>query len=124
MQWIYQATLERVVDGDTVDIVIDLGFSTFRKERVRLYGIDAPEMNTPEGRYVKSVLIDRLNEGGLKIRTIKDKRDKYGRYLGLFYTLGSDPADNLVELIENKQMDKSSINSFLVRKGLAKERYW
>ena len=124
MQYIYQATLERVVDGDTVDIVIDLGFSTFRKERIRLYGVDAPEIKTPEGRYVKSVLIDRLNEDGLKIRTVKDRRDKYGRYLGLFYTLGSDPADNVDELIRNKQMDDSSINSFLVRRGLAKERYW
>ncbi len=124
MQYIYRATLERVVDGDTVDIVIDLGFSTFRKERIRLYGVDAPEIKTPEGRYVKSVLIDRLNEGGLKIRTVKDRRDKYGRYLGLFYTLGSDPADNVDELIKNKQMDDSSINSFLVRRALAKERYW
>jgi micrococcal nuclease len=42
MQYIYQATLERVVDGDTVDVVIDLGFSTFRRERIRLYGVDAP----------------------------------------------------------------------------------
>jgi micrococcal nuclease len=53
MQYIYQATLERVVDGDTVDIVIDLGFSTFRKERIRLYGVDAPEINTEAGKLAK-----------------------------------------------------------------------
>ena len=42
----YKAKLVRVVDGDTVDAMIDCGFSTFKKERIRLYGIDAPESRT------------------------------------------------------------------------------
>ena len=42
----YNAQVLRVVDGDTVDVLIDCGFSTFRKERVRLYGINAPESRT------------------------------------------------------------------------------
>ena len=42
----YNAQVLRVVDGDTVDVLIDCGFSTFRKERVRLYGIDAYESRT------------------------------------------------------------------------------
>ena len=42
----YSAQVLRVVDGDTVDVLIDCGFSTFKKERVRLYGIDAPESRT------------------------------------------------------------------------------
>ena len=42
----YRAEVIRVVDGDTVDVLIDCGFSTFRKERVRLHGIDAPESRT------------------------------------------------------------------------------
>jgi micrococcal nuclease len=42
----YKAKLDRVVDGDTVDAMIDCGFSTFKKERIRLHGIDAPESRT------------------------------------------------------------------------------
>ena len=42
----YKAKLTRVVDGDTVDAVIDCGFNTFKKERVRLYGINTPECRT------------------------------------------------------------------------------
>ena len=42
----YKAKLVRVVDGDTVDAMIDCGFSTFKKERIRLYGIAAPESRT------------------------------------------------------------------------------
>ena len=42
----YNAEVLRVVDGDTVDVLIDVGFSTFKKERVRLYGINTPECRT------------------------------------------------------------------------------
>ncbi len=89
MQYIYQATLERVVDEDKVDIVIDLGFSTFRKERIRLYGVDAPEINTEAGRLAKGFVeewfwdnpkffVETIVADGKNV----SKRDKYGRYLG------------------------------------------
>ena len=42
----YRAKLIKVVDGDTVDALIDCGFSTFKKERIRLYGINTPESRT------------------------------------------------------------------------------
>ena len=42
----YKAELIRVIDGDTVDAMIDCGFSTFKKERIRLYGINTPETRT------------------------------------------------------------------------------
>ena len=42
----YNAKVLRVVDGDTVDVLIDVGFSTFKKERVRLHGINTPECRT------------------------------------------------------------------------------
>jgi endonuclease YncB( thermonuclease family) len=48
--WIYNAEVKKVVDGDTFDIVIDLGFDTLRKGRVRLYGV-----NTPESRIYRTV---------------------------------------------------------------------
>ena len=49
----YRAEVLRVVDGDTVDVLIDCGFSTFRKERVRLFGIDAPESRTRDKKEKK-----------------------------------------------------------------------
>ena len=42
----YNAVLDRVVDGDTVDATIDLGFDTWKKTRIRFYGINAPESRT------------------------------------------------------------------------------
>ena len=42
----YNCTVERVVDGDTIDVVLDLGFDILHKCRVRLYGIDTPESRT------------------------------------------------------------------------------
>lgn len=82
----------RVVDGDTVDIIIDLGFSLTKKERVRLAGIDTPESRTRDleekamGIESKEFLERRLKDGvpsGLKVRTKKD--GKYGRMLGWVY---------------------------------------
>lgn len=77
----------RVVDGDTVDVVIDLGFSLTKKERVRLAGIDAPESRTTDleekelGLDAKEFLERRLGDcPNLKVKTEKD--GKYGRMLG------------------------------------------
>tara|TARA_R100000995_G_scaffold2232_1_gene1487 strand:- start:549 stop:932 length:384 start_codon:yes stop_codon:yes gene_type:complete len=82
----------RVVDGDTVDIVIDLGFNLSKKERVRLAGIDTPESRTKDleekemGLQAKEFLKRRLEEGfesGLRVKTEKD--GKYGRMLGWLF---------------------------------------
>ena len=79
-----------VVDGDTIDIIIDLGFSLAKKERVRLAGIDAPESRTTNleekkmGLESKEFLTRRLNDCvNLKVKTEKD--GKYGRMLGWIY---------------------------------------
>ena len=80
----------KIVDGDTVDVEIDLGFSLTKKERVRLAGIDTPESRTrdleekAEGLLAKDYLKAMLkNTKNLKVRTAKD--GKYGRMLGWFY---------------------------------------
>ena len=79
----------KVIDGDTIDIIIDLGFSLSKKERVRLAGIDTPESRTRDleekkfGLEAKAFLERRLKDGfgsGLKVKTEKD--GKYGRMLG------------------------------------------
>ena len=84
--------VSRIVDGDTVDIVIDLGFSLTKKERVRLAGIETPECRTRDleekqmGLEAKAFLTRRLADGepsGLKVKTEKD--GKYGRMLGTIF---------------------------------------
>lgn len=74
-----------MIDGDTVDVAIDLGLRIFTQQRIRLYGINAPEMRTPEGPAAKKRLSELLPVGSeVIIRTRKDKQEKYGRYLGVF----------------------------------------
>jgi len=66
----YEAELVRVVDADTVDVIIDIGFSVFVKKRVRLYGIDAYESRTRDkeekkkGLAAKARLIELLKKNG------------------------------------------------------------
>jgi len=126
MQYIYQATLERVVDGDTVDIVIDLGFSTFRKERIRLYGIDAPEINTEAGKLAKEFVEGWFRDNPkFFVETIVaegksvSKRDKYGRYLGVIARQYRDLSES--DLVEST---RNILNSELITSGHAKARVW
>ena len=80
----------RVVDGDTVDIIIDLGFGLFKKERVRVAGVDTPEKRTRCARE-KKLGYDATHfaeawfagEGDITVKTSKD--GKYGRMLGFFW---------------------------------------
>jgi micrococcal nuclease len=89
----YSAEVLRIVDGDTVDVLIDCGFSTFRKERVRLHGINAPESRTRDkeekvrGLAAKARLEELINLTSSKIviKTELDKKGKYGRILGVLW---------------------------------------
>jgi micrococcal nuclease len=92
----YNAKLDRVIDGDTVDAMVDLGFSTWKKVRVRFYGIDAFESRTRDleekekGLLAKQRVIDILNEND-NIFVLKSYGvGKFGRCLGEIFvdTLG------------------------------------
>ena len=126
MIYIYKAELIRVVDGDTVDLIIDLGFDTFRHERFRLYGIDAPEMRTKEGKEAKAWLEDAIRPPEpIYVQTLqlstKAKRDKYGRFLAVLYgELGDIDANRPVKT----PVSPASINAQMITEGHAKERYW
>ena len=86
----YACKVERVVDGDTVDVVLDLGFDILYKSRVRLYGIDTPESRTRDldekarGKLAKNFLKEAVDCGKqIVIQTkLKDSRGKFGRVLG------------------------------------------
>jgi micrococcal nuclease len=79
----YSAVVLAVIDGDTVDLDCDLGFDIRRKDRIRLYGINAPERNAPGGPEATAALRSMLPVGAaVVLDTYKDKTEKYGRYLG------------------------------------------
>ena len=124
MIYIYKASLIRVVDGDTVDLVIDLGFDTSRHERFRLYVIDAPELNTVAGKAAKTRLLEALQPlEAVYVQTIqlstKAKRDKYGRFLAVLY--GFEP---VLSSLDGPKVNNCSFNAEMIREGHAKERYW
>ena len=86
----YKATVHRIIDGDTVDVTIDLGFEMTTKQRIRLYGINTPESRTRDleekkrGLAAKDRVIELIgNCEELSIKTIINKkaRGKYGRIL-------------------------------------------
>lgn len=102
----YNAELVKVVDGDTVDLKVDLGFSVFVEMRIRLYDVDTPEIRTKNlkekelGMLAKNFVIESFakNEYKCVVKTIKDSTDKYGRYLGIIY-FGEE---NLNETLKEK----------------------
>lgn len=80
----YRAKVERVVDGDTVDVVVDLGFDVHVRQRLRLLGINAPEKTGPTreaGYAARDYLAELLGAGPVTVSTSTDAREKYGRYL-------------------------------------------
>ena len=101
--------IKKIYDGDTITVVIDLGFDTRRVESLRLAGIDAPEIRgeeRAEGLIARDWLINRLYTAleigrDIIIRTDKDSTGKYGRYIAEVF------------------IDEVSINEELVEKGLA-----
>tara|TARA_R110002074_G_scaffold7414_1_gene31839 strand:+ start:18 stop:434 length:417 start_codon:yes stop_codon:yes gene_type:complete len=86
----YNCKVEKIVDGDTIDVVLDLGFDILYKSRVRLYGIDTPESRTRDldekvrGKMASAFLRKAIEEGEkVCIQTkLKDSRGKFGRVLG------------------------------------------
>jgi micrococcal nuclease len=107
----YKAKCTRVVDGDTIDATIDLGFDITIKKRIRLAGINAPESRTRDleekklGLAAKDRLIDLLDQGTLQIES--KEVGKYGRVLG-HLTIFPDGLDLPID-----------INETLVREGHA-----
>ena len=84
----YNCKVRRVVDGDTVDIDIDLGFSHWiHGERIRLDGIDTPECRTRDdeekyfGNLAKDYVLEWIERNGPDLRVKTTYKDKYGRYL-------------------------------------------
>jgi len=110
----YKATVDRVVDGDTIDVTLDLGFDISLRGRVRFHGINAPESRTRDavekqaGLAAKRYVEDWV--GGLEnrviIQTSLDDRGKFGRILGrILNAEGECLNDEMVSLGHAKPYD-------------------
>ena len=97
----YSCKLDRVVDGDTCDAMIDLGFNTWVHARIRFYGVDTWESRTRDleekakGLEAKAYVKDLLeNSDDGKFSIISHGRGKYGRVLGELFVKGHEKSVN------------------------------
>lgn len=97
----YKAKILEVVDGDTLDILIDLGFEVSYKTRIRLLGVDTPEIHSKNADIKKSGQISKKfveewvgRNPDVIVSTVKDKSEKYGRILATLRPLAGDEALN------------------------------
>ena len=112
----YPAQVASVIDGDTIWAIIDCGFDTFVREKLRFHRIDAPEFGTPQGekarRYVKRVL-----KASPHIVVCTHSYGKYARYLAeIFYLSGTNSYERICS-------DGLYLNQELLDKGLAQPVY-
>ena len=98
----YNVKITKVVDGDTVDVDIDLGFGmTYKKQRVRLMGIDTPESRTRDlveklfGKASKKHLKELLCEG--QVSLVSHDKGKFGRILGELYVNGESINQKMID---------------------------
>ena len=100
----YKCKVTNIVDGDTVDVDIDLGFGVWlRDQRIRLYGIDTPESRTSDpfeklyGKAATEFLKKWLDGGDVTIKTHKDERGKFGRILGELWVFDTNVNKKMIE---------------------------
>ena len=89
--YVYKAVVLNVVDGDTVDVRIDLGLHVSTVQRLRLLGINAPETRGEErekGLIAKRALNEKILAKEVVVKTVKDETGKYGRYLADIFLEG------------------------------------
>jgi len=119
----YKAIVNRVVDGDTIDCTIDLGFSTWKKIRVRMEGINTPESRTRDleekkrGLAAKDRLIEILDYNDNKCVLKVSGLGKFGRALASVFVNTLSPAS------DNSSITEIDVNKQLIKEGHAKEYY-
>tara|TARA_A100001515_G_scaffold112546_1_gene93719 strand:+ start:178 stop:504 length:327 start_codon:yes stop_codon:yes gene_type:complete len=103
----YRARIISVYDGDTVTALVDLGFGITNKIKIRLKGINTPEIRgseRPRGLISRDFLREKVLNKDIIIETFKDKKGKYGRYIGTLW------------------LDEENVNELLVEQGYAEIR--
>ena len=100
----YKIKIDRIIDGDTIDVIIDLGFKIYINKRIRMYGINAAETRTKnlvekaKGMEAKKWLIKFLKNKELNLLTEKDASGKYGRVLGTIFAAGVNVNKEMIDL--------------------------
>lgn len=114
----YEAIVKDIHDGDTISVEFDLGFNIKFSDKIRFYGINAPELRirnenkklveNTKGTETLEIVKSLLKIGDtIVVETIKDKKEKFGRYLGKIY-------------IKNGE-EQIFLNEFLLEKGYAEK---
>ena len=102
----YYATVLKVVDGDTIDVMVDLGMGVHRKERLRFSRINAWETrgeHKEKGKLAKARVAELIPVGDkVLIKTQKDKKGKYGRYIAEIFIIDGILSTNLNDLLLNE----------------------
>ena len=115
----YKANIDRVVDGDTIDCTIDLGFSTWKKIRVRMEGINTPESRTRDkeekkrGLAAKDRLAEILSYNNNKCILKVSGLGKFGRALDSVYV------DTLSPTSSKSSITEINVNQLLIEEGHA-----
>ena len=103
----YNAYVTDAYDGDSITVDIDCGLYVWvKQQKIRLYGINTPELRgdtLEEGRKSRDRLRELILNKHIILKTIKDKKGKYGRWLGII------------------ELDGANINQLLIEEGLAVE---
>ncbi len=110
--YIYSAAVERIIDGDTLLLNVYLGFDVWKRQRIRLRGIDTAELGSPEGDSAKAFVEERLR-GVIRVVIQTVKMDIYGRYVcDLFYLRGETDKEKVIR-------EGNFLNQELLDEGLA-----
>ena len=108
----YKAKILKIVDGDTMDVEIDLGFNMHANMRLRLSGLDTEDLNdsnlqkrsmAKDAKARVEELVSQKGKDFVVVRTIKDRKEKFGRYLATIVF-----------------QDNTNLNETLLSEGLAK----
>lgn len=102
----YKAKLVKVIDGDTIDLNVDLGFYIFIQMRFRMAGINTPERGKPGWNEAKQFVIQWFSEhdGECTVKILKPLQNKYERYLAYIYTDETYPVGTLNRLLINANL--------------------
>ncbi len=96
----YFAFVEKIIDGDTIKVCFDLGFGQWRRETLRLRGIDCPEMDTKAGQAAKN-FVQSYGKEAQKIIVCSSRSDKYDRYLADIFILNGQNFDVATDIYLN-----------------------
>jgi endonuclease YncB( thermonuclease family) len=114
MSYTYAATIDRVIDGDTLLVLVEAGFGIIVRDRLRLRGINTPELGTPGGGRAKKFVEKLLPAGStIVVKSHKSKTDIHGRFVvDVFYRKGVEDAAEIIK-------DGEYLNQILLDEGLA-----